>query len=619
MRTAARATIALLLCTSLFYFVHLLFRTPLPNATPSEQTKDKVQPERPLFNHFDTFKKIRLEFLLEDAKEETNKAEISDKPYWRWTPIAVIDSRQRYKGAILSALPALIENGEAVRLEWRNIPGPSRRKNSDWIGLFCPSSSPSNRYIDYWPVSDLMTDYPSSHGEANLVLYNVRTDCEFRYFTNDSYVEMVAVSNKVTFVDGAEAPLHVHLALTGDASEMRVQWTTGVQYTPTVEYGECGGKLDKISTGTWRTYKASDMCGPPANLSAHFISPGYLHDVVLTGLKPHTRYCYRCGNPQFKYSGEKSFTSPIPPGSDTPFKFVAYGDMDTSLPPGSFATAAHIRQDIEDYGVSMVMHIGDLSYAVGLAYRWEEWMTQLEPYSSLAPYMVSIGNHEQEHIVGGEKDPSHAPGNGFHPSWGNYGHDSGGECGVPVYNRFHMPENGNQPWWYSFEYGLVHFTVLSTEHDFTVGSRQHTWLVDDLKSVDRSRTPWLIVNIHRPMYSSERYLLDYTVSTHIRRSLEPVFHEYRVDMAICGHYHSYERTCKVYKEKCIEDGTVHVIVGAAGFHLDSAGVWPFDWSRHYEAEFGYGRVTVANSTSLLWEYVRNRDKKVSDHVWLHHS
>ena len=61
-------------------------------------------------------------------------------------------------------------------------------------------------------------------------------------------------------------------------------------------------------------------------------------------------------------------------------------------------------------------------------------MTLIEPYSTLAPYMIAIGNHEQEHIVGGEKDPSHHPGNGFHPKWGNYGHDSGGECGVPVYN-----------------------------------------------------------------------------------------------------------------------------------------------------------------------------------------
>jgi len=153
---------------------------------------------------------------------------------------------------------------------------------------------------------------------------------------------------------------------------------------------------------------------------------------------------------------------------------------------------------VED-GASFVMHVGDISYAVGYAYLWEQWMTLVEPYSSLAPYMINIGNHDQDHLVGGEKDPSHAVGEGFHPPWGNYGHDSGGECGVPMFYRFHMPDNGDSVWWYSFEYGLAHYTVFSTEHDFTKGSRQYAWLEKDLQSVDRSITPWLILVGHRPM------------------------------------------------------------------------------------------------------------------------
>ena len=39
-------------------------------------------------------------------------------------------------------------------------------------------------------------------------------------------------------------------------------------------------------------------------------------------------------------------------------------------------------------------------------------------------------------------------GNGFHPSWGNYGNDSNGECAVPVYHRFHMPDNGLALFWF---------------------------------------------------------------------------------------------------------------------------------------------------------------------------
>jgi hypothetical protein len=39
----------------------------------------------------------------------------------------------------------------------------------------------------------------------------------------------------------------------------------------------------------------------------------------------------------------------------------------------------------------------------------------------------------------------------------------------------------------------VHFTVFSTEHDFTAGSAQRAWIAADLRAVDRRVTPWLIV------------------------------------------------------------------------------------------------------------------------------
>ena len=78
--------------------------------------------------------------------------------------------------------------------------------------------------------------------------------------------------------------------------------------------------------------------------------------------------------------------------------------------------------------------------------------------------------------------------------------DSGGECGIPYYRRFPMPRKSDTTPYYSFDYGLVHFVVFSTEHNFTVGSPQHLWVEEDLRSVDRTRTPWLIVTGHRPAY-----------------------------------------------------------------------------------------------------------------------
>ena len=42
---------------------------------------------------------------------------------------------------------------------------------------------------------------------------------------------------------------------------------------------------------------------------------------------------------------------------------------------------------------------------------------------------------------------------------------------------------------YSYDYGIVHFIMMSTEHDFRDGSRQYKWLENDLKNVDRKKTP----------------------------------------------------------------------------------------------------------------------------------
>lgn len=50
--------------------------------------------------------------------------------------------------------------------------------------------------------------------------------------------------------------------------------------------------------------------------------------------------------------------------------------------------------------------------------------------------------------------------------------DSGGECGIPYETYFPMPTSGKDKPWYSIELGTVHFTVISTEHDWTKDSDQ---------------------------------------------------------------------------------------------------------------------------------------------------
>jgi hypothetical protein len=50
--------------------------------------------------------------------------------------------------------------------------------------------------------------------------------------------------------------------------------------------------------------------------------------------------------------------------------------------------------------------------------------------------------------------------------------DSGGECGVPYETYFPMPTPAKDKPWYSIEQATVHFTVISTEHDWSVNSEQ---------------------------------------------------------------------------------------------------------------------------------------------------
>ena len=535
-------------------------------------------------------------------------------------PATVIDLSGGRSGAQqLDVVPAVVTNGGSVEVTWSGISNP---RSDDWIGFFCPHDAKDSSYLDHWPVAQCPT-HTKGHGAVTFTLYNLRFDCEFRYYTSagegKSELHLLARSPRVTFEGGPHAPVHGHLALTGDPSQMRVQWTSGTRHSPTVKYGFAPNALDFTARGfSSRTYNYTDMCGPPANTPRAFVDPGYLHDVLLTDLVSGTKYYYRFGSPS-ALSYIATFRAPPRPGDKASFSFLTYGDMGLTPPPGSQKVAGMLTKEVEE-GAAFVLHQGDLSYAVGYSYVWDQWMTLIEPYASRVPYMVGIGNHEQDHLVGGKKDPSRDQGEGFHPPWGNYGHDSGGECGVPVFHRFHMPDHtGHQPWWYSFDYGSLHAIMLSTEHDFTPGSRQYDWLERDLRAVDKTVTPWIVVAGHRPMYCSEDYPADYEITLHMQQALEDLLHEYRVDLALWGHYHSYERTCPVYKNTCDPlKGIVHVTVGSAGMFIAYAEKYDVPWSAHFELSYGYGRVTVSNESSLLWEYVRSLDGSVGDRVWLHH-
>lgn len=291
------------------------------------------------------------------------------------------------------------------------------------------------------------------------------------------------------------SPHHGHIALTGNPTEMMVMWTSALADTPKVRWGTTSKEYTNVCQGTSHTYKASDMCGPPANITAQskFRDPGWLHECLLTGLEVGTSYYYVFGS-ESAWSEERTLTTSPPIGPDVGVRLAAFADMGADPSPRGSGTIDRVNDNVDKYNVAL--HFGDISYAFGNGFVWEQWFRMIERVASRVPYMVSLGNHEYDHMYGADKDPSGA-GLGFHPSWGNYGDDSRGECAVPMVNRFHMPESGFGLFWYSFDIGNVHVLQMSTEHDYSPGSKQYEWMAQDLKSVDRTKTPFVILTGHR--------------------------------------------------------------------------------------------------------------------------
>eukprot|EP00736_Rhodelphis_marinus_P011284 Rmarinus@m.27937 len=537
-----------------------------------------------------------------------------------WDQTVALESRlfmdMIQEEAVLTVSPEVLQkSGDSVSISWSHVDGAA---SNDWIAIYMEPYSKDQDYLDYiWANGE-----PS--GEVTVPITNLRADLHFRYFqyVGDDAYGKVTVSNTLRFADNNE-PLQGHLALTGNPTEMTVSFTSASWDTPVVQYGSHAEGLDAEAAGTSTTYSAEMMCGLPAIVKGprNFIDPGVMHTVTLTKLSPGQRYYYRYGHPTTgSWSDVHSFVAARQPADHSePVRILAYGDMGHPDYPGSFTTSDRLALEIDD--TDFLLHFGDLSYALGRGYQWDTWMEIIQPTARQIPYMVSVGNHEYCHTAGGVNDPSGAEGNGFHPEWGNYGNDSGGECSVPVFHRFASPTNGHGVYWYSFDYAGVHVIQMSTEHDFLPGSVQYQWMEEDLASVDREVTPFIVFTGHRPMYNCEMYASDFKVANHIREAFENLLVEHGVDVALWGHYHSYQRTCRVNDNKCSmdddPDGVVHITIGAAGAHLDGVDLYPVEWEKYTEYTFGIVRV-IADPIQgdLLVEFVRNDDGEVRDFVRL---
>ncbi|KAM0866651.1 hypothetical protein ACQ4PT_042483 [Festuca glaucescens] len=280
--------------------------------------------------------------------------------------------------------------------------------------------------------------------------------------------------------------------------------------------------------------------------------------------------------------------------------------------PASLNTTDAVMRDLDNTDV--VFHIGDISYANGYLSQWDQFTQQVEPITSRVPYMLASNSVSPMMAVGITSEIS--------PNSGSFynGTDSGGECGVPAATMYYVPTENRANYWYMADYGMFRFCVADSEQDWQEGTEQYSFIEHCLATVDRAKQPWLIFTAHRVLgYSSGFY---YSFNGAFgepmgRQILEPLWRRYRVDVAFYGHFHPYERTCPVHQEKCVQEGTVHVVVGGAGAYMSNFTTVAPPWSVYRDMDYGFGKLTASNEMTLQFEYRRSSDGQVYDSFTVH--
>ena len=119
--------------------------------------------------------------------------------------------------------------------------------------------------------------------------------------------------------------------------------------------------------------------------------------------------------------------------------------------------------------------------------------------------------------------------------------------------------------------GPVHFTMLNAYQSWNEESEQLAWLRTDLANVDRDLTPWVVVGLHPPFYTS--FSAHYREAECMRHAIEELLLKYNVDLVINGHVHGYERSSPVFDSDITREAArcapTHITVGDSG-NIDRA-------------------------------------------------
>ncbi len=298
----------------------------------------------------------------------------------------------------------------------------------------------------------------------------------------------------------------------GTPSSMVVRWRTGLATDSQVVYGTNLASLNLTNT-------LSELATE--------------HQVQLAGLAPSTRYYYSVGTTTKVFSAADTnqffITSP-PTGTPKTSRIWVIGDAGTAGRGGAtdIANQTAVRnayyQLIGTNQTDLWLQLGDNAYDKGTDVQYQAAVFDM--YSSLLRQSVTwptLGNHETDQATAYSTN---------YPYFAIFTLPCAGEAGgVP----------STTPHYYSFDYADIHFVCLdSMTADRSASGDMGTWLTSDLQA---NTNQWIIAFWHHPPYTKGSHNSDTeTPLMEMRQNMLPILESYGVDLVLCGHSHSYERS-----------------------------------------------------------------------------
>ncbi len=250
---------------------------------------------------------------------------------------------------------------------------------------------------------------------------------------------------------------------------------------------------------------------------------------------------------------------------------------------GCNSNSQNTQRKMYNKGPEVVLGLGDYSYS-GTA---NCWFTVIKPIDGRMH--ISIGNN-----------------------------DDGSSTLLNQYlSHFHLSRQ-----YYSFNYQNAHFLVLSTE--MITSSSMYDFAKNDLaKAASNTGIDWIIVYMHKPMYTSPG---QHGASTTMRDKYHPLFDKYGVDLVLYGHNHAYERSYPIKYDTSTPStpivtssnkasytnptGAIYATVGTAGASLYTYSSKNSYIVTQYKGH-GFLDITISGST-LSAKFYANSDGSVKD-------